>query len=59
MEKLNRERKPTPENISCMVDNKKCMCPHGKFHPLKYRKVKYFPERNYRDIEDIIFKTHI
>ena len=32
LEKLNRERSPTSDNVSYMVDNKKCMCPHGKLH---------------------------
>ena len=46
LEKLNREINPTPENISYLVDNKKYLCPNGKFHPLITRKENtYQPQR--------------
>ena len=38
LKKIMRERNLTSDNISYLVDNKKCLCQYGKLQPLKYRK---------------------
>ena len=56
LEKLNIERNPTSENLSCLVDNKKLMYPHGKLHTLTDRKEKYISTTMYQYLENIILQ---
>ena len=41
---------------STLVDNKKCLCQHGKLYPLKSRKGTFTSETMYIDIEVIILQ---
>ena len=52
--KKRLERNTTSENITYLVDNKKNLCQHNKFHPLTARRGKWISEKMYRDIEKII-----
>ena len=44
----------TLENMTYIVDNKKIMCQHNKFHLLTDRREKWISETMYRYIEKII-----
>ena len=35
------EKNSTIEDILYLVDNRSCLCPHGKFHTLTARKRRY------------------
>ena len=59
MGKYITENITTPENVSYLVDNKKCLCQHGRLHPLTARKRKLISEKMYRDIEKSSKKTHM
>ena len=56
MEKLIRERKTISDNISYLVDNKKCLCQNEKLHPLTNRTGKYISETTYIYLEGIIMQ---
>ena len=45
------ERNTTSENVTYLVDNKKCLCQHEKLYPLTDRRGKWISETMYRDIE--------
>ena len=55
LENLNRERNPISENISYLFE-KKCLCPHGKLHPLTARKGEYISATMHRYLESIIMQ---
>ena len=45
METNITERNTTSENVSYLVDSKKCLYQHGKLHPLTARKLKRISEK--------------
>ena len=49
----------TSDNVSYLVDNKKCLCQHGKLHPLIAIMGKCISETMYRYVEKSFNKTHI
>ena len=54
-----RERNTTSDNISYLIDDKKCLCQHEKLHPLTAIKVKCISEIMYIDLEGITQNTHL
>ena len=54
MDKNIIERNKTSDNVLYVVDNKKCLCQHGKLHPLTSIKGKFISETIYRYFEGII-----
>ena len=53
------ERNRTPENVLYMVDNEKCLCQHGKFHPLTDIKGNIFQKKCIEILKKPPNKTHI
>ena len=53
------KRNTTSDNVTYLVDNKKCLCQHEKLYPLTDRRGKWISETMYRDIEKLFNKTHI
>ena len=58
IEKQITKMNSTSENITYLVDNKKNLCQHKKFHPLTDRRRKLISETTHRDIEKSFSMTH-